>query len=294
MSVCSGARRVDLQDRLNAGRQRRQVELLRRRDLDEELRNLPNDDSEEPEKFLDLGRDEKLEIKDHLVNKAGHIQMKFQETHLGVPIIGETVVLEKDGYGQYTGIYGRLIEDLKEDVPSVVPRLSKQEILNIATRQTGDDINDIQVNFDKDILLQIFVENLGDEYKATLVYKASYIIENDSKISRPFFIIDANEGTLIDKWEGITMFRPRKTEYTLVQGIGGNEKTGKYYYDGTGKYPKLRVAKSEDGKCLLENEHVKVLDMNGTWYSSNGNNEHGHELIVWKGTRMKLMVAIQH
>ena len=82
------------------------------------------------------------------------------------------------------------------------------------------------------------------------------------------------------------MHRSMETEYTLVNGIRGNEKIGKYYYGSTGKYPQLRIAKSEDGKCFMENEHVKVLDMNGTWGSGNlSSEEHGHEFDCLKGNQ---------
>ena len=76
MSVCSGARRVDLQDRLNARRQHHLVELLRGRALGEKVKK--SGVSEEPEKFLNLGREENLESKGHLLNKVGHIEIKFQ------------------------------------------------------------------------------------------------------------------------------------------------------------------------------------------------------------------------
>eukprot|EP00918_Siedleckia_nematoides_P103063 GHVU01225012.1.p1 GENE.GHVU01225012.1~~GHVU01225012.1.p1 ORF type:complete len:752 (-),score=91.62 GHVU01225012.1:807-3062(-) len=268
---CEGAKRVNLDDRLNEWRAKR---MLQRSVGDE--RNTPNNES--PEHLLGLGKDEKLTAKDEVFNEAGHLQVKFQETYKGLPITGETVVLELDEHGQYTGVYGRLVEGLEDDIPTVEPLLMKQDVINIAVSHHKDNVNEIKINPDKDVKLEVFLEKLGEEFQGTLAYRVSYIVQTPHKLSKPIYIIDANKGTIIESWEGLSSKAyPRQGDYELVKGVGGNEKTGKYHYDGTSKLPLLKVKKTADGKCRLENEHVRVMNMNQTTNESAVTDAHEFE-----------------
>eukprot|EP00918_Siedleckia_nematoides_P103074 GHVU01225025.1.p1 GENE.GHVU01225025.1~~GHVU01225025.1.p1 ORF type:complete len:756 (-),score=89.41 GHVU01225025.1:807-3074(-) len=281
MYGCDGARRVNLGDRLNAWRDKRMMQ----RSVGEE-RSTPNNES--PEHLLGLGKDEKLTAKDEVFNKAGHLQVKFQETYKGLPITGETVVLELDEHGEYTGVYGRVVEGLEDDIPTVEPLLTKQDVISIAVDHHKNSINDIHLDLVKDVKLEIFLEKLGEEFQGTLAYRVSYIVQNSNKLSQPVYIIDANQGTVIDNWEGLsTKPYARQSDYEFVKGVGGNIKTGKHHYDGTGKFPLLKVKKTADGKCKLENEHVKVIHANWTeeYYELS---DHAHEFDCSEGNLDKV------
>eukprot|EP00918_Siedleckia_nematoides_P103065 GHVU01225015.1.p1 GENE.GHVU01225015.1~~GHVU01225015.1.p1 ORF type:complete len:760 (-),score=82.44 GHVU01225015.1:402-2681(-) len=284
MYGCDGARRVNLGDRLNAWRDKRMMQ----RSVGEE-RSTPNNES--PEHLLGLGKDEKLTAKDEVFNKAGHLQVKFQETYKGLPITGETVVLELDEHGEYTGVYGRVVEGLEDDIPTVEPLLTKQDVISIAVDHHNDSINDIHLDQDKDVKLEIYLEKIGEEFQGTLAYRVSYIVQHSNKLSQPVYIIDANQGTVIDNWEGLsTKPYPRQSDYESVKGVGGNTRTGKHHYDGTGKYPLLKVKKTADGKCKLENEHVKVVHANWTdeFYSLLFLHNHAHEFDCSEGNLDKV------
>ena len=196
----------------------------------------------------------------------------MQEMYDGVPVVGESVVLELDNDGHYTGqVSGRLLEGIRENIPSVVPAFSKEQALEKALASSGDKRSEIQFDPNKDVVLQLDVT--GKEYvRPRLVYQVNYRIENQHTLKRPFFTIDANSGRVLGKWNGITTanWRHRSkrkanpiAEYELVEGVGGNEKIGKHLYGLD--LPELRVSTTPNGECVLENQYALVYNCNNSY-----------------------------
>lgn len=93
---------------------------------------------------------------------------------------------------------------------------------------------------------------MDESNKARLVYKLEYLLENANKVERPTFIIDANTGEVLMNWNNLdTMAR-------LIEGVGGNEKAGLYYYGN--KDRKMYLTQIGE-TCFLENDYIKVIDM---------------------------------
>eukprot|EP00918_Siedleckia_nematoides_P093311 GHVU01204853.1.p1 GENE.GHVU01204853.1~~GHVU01204853.1.p1 ORF type:complete len:763 (+),score=81.87 GHVU01204853.1:70-2358(+) len=256
---------VNVEERLGMWKMRRMVESLNKRSARVERETTPDE-------ILGLGKDEELAEVDRMVTKEGQVEVKLQERYKGLPVLGETVVLKQDWVGEYSEVYGRLVANLEEDLASTKPQLSKQDAFDIAVNDSGDDPSDAQFDVDKNVILEILVERDNRQGKAhgLLVYKLSYLIEKPGYQIRPFYIIDANNGAVINKWDGLSSWRRfahkqrKAAQYTLVEGVGGNKKAGEYHYKGDGKFPELRVKKGPDGTCLLENEDVRVINYNST------------------------------
>ena len=131
--------------------------------------------------------------------------------------------------------------------------------------------------------------------KAHLVYHLSYKIEVPHRISRPTFIIDANTGEIVKQWEGLSLASWKKKKkkkkkkkrshvtetplYKLVEGVGGNKKTGKLY--GL-DLPELRVTELPNGLCSLENQYALVYSCNSS-YDFYTPNMTTHEFDCQKG-----------
>lgn len=80
-------------------------------------------------------------------------------------------------------------------------------------------------------------------------------METPNEVSRPFYIINAIDGSIIDHWQGID------NAIYQMPGVGGNAKTGKYNY-GT-DYNKMKATTNDGGvNCIMENNDVKVVNLN--------------------------------
>ncbi|KTD65910.1 zinc metalloprotease ProA [Legionella spiritensis] len=107
---------------------------------------------------------------------------------------------------------------------------------------------------------------IDDNHQAHWAYKVSVFVRHDDKIpERPTAIIDAESFKPFIQWNDL------KTEKAPVKGrgFGGNQKMGEYEF-GSGNYPYLELTREADeDMCFMENDHVKVVDMEHRYYSSN-------------------------
>jgi vibriolysin len=187
------------------------------------------------EEVFGLEEGETLTEEDRVVNQRGQLQVKVQEFYKGLRVVGETAVLSKDWAGDIRGVYGRLVAGLQEDLASTVPQITTQQAIRIALNDSRHEANDVRFNQNEGAVLEILVERVGgqDQVKGRLVYTVSYLVETPGYQSRPVYRIDANDGTIIEKWDALTGWRlvkKKSVPYTLVEGVGGNVKTGKYHY----------------------------------------------------------------
>ena len=187
--------------------------------------------------------------------------MKLFETYEGVPVIGQSVIVETEN-GEPTGdITGHLIEGIVDDIPDTDPLLDEDDALDIATEFWGDEPDNI-LEGTFEIVLEIYVEDKENspDVIPILAYQLSYMTIEDGSASRPTFIIDANTGGIIHSWEGLTTRSPHRIEgmgpYEF-DAIGGNLKIGKIHYGEN--MPPLSIW-MEDGACYLHNDKVTVVD----------------------------------
>ena len=230
--------------------------------------------SGEKEKQFGLGAGERLEVGSIYLTPKGTYKIKMGETYQGLPVIGEAVVLEEDDRGRQVGkLYGRLVEGLQEDLPNVTATLTKEEAFDIALTSSGDSPGEVQFRKDTDAQLAVYIQGPPEKIEPRLIYKLSYRVENRDRIARPTFYIDADNGSILRRWEGVAGAKraPKKNpnliavpKYVLIDAEGGNENIGKKRYNGQ-DLPKLRVTKVSNDTCSLKNSEAIVYHCNQSY-----------------------------
>ena len=255
MDLALGARRIDLTKRF--------ADLKKYYDSPLYKRSLAGR-SGSLEQLLGLSDGEELVFEDMAETSYGTEKVKFQERYKGIPIIDEAVVLEEDRKGEFTdSLHGKLVEGVGEDLPDTRPSISAQDALEIAVRWEGDNMQNVKFVEVVDSKLQIHMKP-GDDGDSNalipvLVYVLSYLVENDSKTSRPFYIINAKTGEVITHWQGMdTRFKPRKEE---IKGFGGNTKTGRYTYGDD--FGPLNTTQTGENACTYDFGNVMVVHVHG-------------------------------
>ncbi|MEN9865018.1 MAG: hypothetical protein RL748_608, partial [Pseudomonadota bacterium] len=167
-----------------------------------------------------------------------HVQM-----HQGVPVWNEVVVEHRDLTGA-ARVTGNLLRNLSNDLPSVKPVLSKADAL--AKAKTLAQI----FNTENDHAKLYVKQNAAGV--AHLVYVVSFNGVDTATPTRPFYMLDANTGAVIEQWNGI---------HTALTGTGpgGNAKTSQYEYGTNFGYNDVTQSGST---CSLNNTNVATYNMN--------------------------------
>ncbi|WP_423680709.1 M4 family metallopeptidase [Undibacterium sp. WLHG33] len=177
----------------------------------------------------------------------GRVVTRYQQFHQGVPVWGEAVVEHVNAGAAQSSLSGYLISNLAKDVPNAKPFYSTTQAVTLAKTQARASSTE---NEQAKLFVKLDENNVGK-----LVYLVSFLdTTNPAKPSRPHFIIDANTGVVVEKWEGLT-------HVTSGTGPGGNAKTGQYEYGTTAGYGFLDVTVS-GSTCTLNSTNVATYNMN--------------------------------
>ena len=171
---------------------------------------------------------------------------RYQQFYRGVPIWNESAVEVKQT-AMRAGkpeLSGHWVTRLQQDLPSVTPVLSSDQVLARAKSLKADGYPTTNEKVE-------LVIRLNQASAAQLVYLVSFFVDGPEP-SRPYFIVDANSGSIIKTWEGLTHFD--------ATGPGGNKKTGEYHF-GKDLGP---LPVSDD--CTMDNGSVTATDL-----------QHGHD-----------------
>jgi pseudolysin/vibriolysin len=176
---------------------------------------------------------------------SGRVVTRHVQMHLGVPVWNEAVVEHRDLGKTAPSVSGFLLKNLHNDLPSVKPTLSKGDaILKAKTLARIFEAENEEA--------KLYVKQKANGV-AHLIYVVSFTATNTPEPTRPYYMLDANTGEVLDKWNGI---------HTALVGTGpgGNTKTGQYEYGV--KYGKLDVTQS-GSTCTMNSTNVKTVNMNG-------------------------------
>ena len=254
VSSVHGARKVDVKKRYAEGMER-YASWRARRDAGD------SDPAPSTEDILGLEDGEHLSESTEITTATGTIKEKLVETYDGVPVFGQSVVVELDN-GEPTGeISGHLVEGIEEDIPDAEPALSEEEAIEIAAESWGHEMDDIlDGSAEAQLLVYVPDDDNSPDVIPVLAYELSYMVMEDGEASRPSFIVDANTGETIRSWDGLTSRTTDQVEgrgYYEFHALGGNPKMGKLRYGED--LPALRIWMDE-GMCYLHNEKVTVVD----------------------------------
>ncbi|MBA6304977.1 M4 family metallopeptidase [Colwellia sp. MB02u-14] len=192
----------------------------------------------------------------------GNTKQKAQMFYKGVPVFGQSLVVEQDSAGRNVGLQGSLMVNISDDLNSVTPGMLNGKALGKLKQLLGH--NNIK-NSKTDLVIYVNSDN-----KAQLAYRVEYLTSESDVPSRPMAFIDANDGGILMSWEGINHAQKSvkgkpgggsgggSTTPTTLTGPGGNSKTGIYYY-GT-DFANL-IATSNGSTCSLDSPNVITTDM---------------------------------
>lgn len=171
----------------------------------------------------------------------GRVVTRFEQLHQGVPVWGEAIVQHVIPSQAQASFSGAMLRNVANDLPSVAPLYSPAQALTLAKTKSRASIVENEQS-------KLYVK-LGTSNVAQLIYVVSFLDKsNPNKPSRPHYILDANNGAVIQQWEGIT--------HVNATGPGGNAKTGQYEY-GT-KYGPLVVTSN----CTMTSTDVIAVNLN--------------------------------
>lgn len=192
----------------------------------------------------------------------GSSKQRAQMFYKGVPVFGQSVVLEQDSAGRNVSLQGSLMTDIANDLDSVSPGMLHGKALGKLKQMLGH--NNIE-NSKTDLV--IYQDNSG---KARLAYKVEYLVVDGDEPSRPMAFVDANNGEILASWDAIAHGKGGKgkpgggggsTSGTTLTGPGGNQKTGEYFY---GSDFGALLATTNGSACYLDSPNVTVVNMAGS------------------------------
>lgn len=194
-----------------------------------------------------------LKAKKSYIDANGDTTTRFVQMYKGIPVLGDDIIVTRDKRKNVKSTHGFAIRNIKNDIDSVSATIDSNKAISIAK----------SINYKKNASYENETSKLSiwqdKASKARLVYVVSYVVHSD-KPSRPYFIIDANSGAVLDSYENI--------QHAEASGPGGNEKYGHYEYGVD--FPHIDVRQTND-TCELYSQNVKTIDLN---HQTSGNTIH--------------------
>jgi vibriolysin len=200
---------------------------------------------------LGLGANSGLEVIKVFGGPNGNIITRYQQTYQGIPIWGENVIVTTDAKGTVVALHGNAVKGIGDDLLQTTPAFAADVALEKMQALSAKDMPKGVVFYENETSdLVIYAV----ERTPKLAYAVSFFTDIEGKggnPSRPHYIVDAQTGAVIDKWEGLTTANGT--------GPGGNAKTGQYQY-GT-DFPPFIVSES-GSTCTMNNSNVKSVNLN--------------------------------
>ena len=194
-----------------------------------------------------LSTDELKQVKSRTLAN-GKVVARYQQFHQGVPVWGEAIVARHDSAGAAPSLSGAMLNGLGNDLPNAKAAAILSESAAVSKAKTAAGA---QTSANEQVKLYV---KQGANGAAQQFYLVSFLNTSAKAPSRPFYMIDAVSGAVLDKWEGIT--------HVDGTGPGGNAKTGQYEYQVGGKYGPLSVTQS-GSTCALDSTNVATVNLNG-------------------------------
>lgn len=201
--------------------------------------------------LLGFNADNGLKLLTSATDRNGTRHFRYQQTFRGIPVFGEQVIVSENADGSVRTLFGRKVEGLAADLPSAKGRVQQAQALALARHAAfGNRIASLHVSREKATRM-IFID---DHRQAHLAYVVELFADapNGGSPTRPFVVVDAMSGTVLDQWDGLTTA-------DIGTGPGGNQKTGQYEYGSDFGF--MDVAQS-GSTCTMNNANVKSVNLN--------------------------------
>lgn len=169
---------------------------------------------------------------------------RYQQFYKGVRVWGEAIT---ETVGKRPQRSGRMLVGIEQDLArDAVPTLTSEQALQQAKSLISSAVPPSNEQSE-------LVVRRNEQGQAQLAYVVSFFVGGDQP-SRPHFMIEANSGELLQRWEGLT--------HAEASGPGGNAKTGQYLY-GT-QYGPLLVTSN----CQMNSGDVITVNLNQRYDNS--------------------------
>ncbi|WP_299011054.1 M4 family metallopeptidase [uncultured Shewanella sp.] len=176
----------------------------------------------------------------------GKEKIRYKQLYRGVEVYDANIVAQANEWNIEQAQSATTLQNIEVDLTSTTPKLTQQQAFDTLLQQhlLSGHIENKQS--------QLFIY-MDSDNRARLVYRVSFF-DAGSNPSRPFAMIDAHTGEILEQWDGLN--------HALVgTGPGGNEKTGQYEYGSD--FESLDVTQSGN-TCTMNNDNVKTVNLNGS------------------------------
>ena len=189
------------------------------------------------------------------INPEGTVTTRYRQTYQGIPVWGDQVIAVTDERGTLVRMHGNSVHGLAADVRVTRAAFSSKDALEMMKQEARGTSSRVAGIIYENEKSELFIW-MDKEDKGRLVYAVSFYCDKErgAEPSRPYFIVDAQNGDILDRWEGLAHVEDGT-------GPGGNQKIGQYEY-GT-DFPKLDVAVS-GSTYTMNNSEVKTVNLNGS------------------------------
>ncbi|MCK9913688.1 M4 family metallopeptidase [Microbacteriaceae bacterium K1510] len=211
---------------------------------------------------LSMGPDERLTLKRESVETFGVRHLHFEQTFKGVPIWGERVVVSQSLVtNNVLRMGGAIVTGLSKDVSTTAPAVSAEAALQKAKKSIssipGKGLAPVRNPRFSNEHARLVVFLHKQTQAAKLSYEVSFFADLDTEKglpSRPVFLVDANSGEILYRYEGLTT--------SAGTGPGGNSKMGRHQYGPGQNFPALDITDNGGGRCALSNQIVDTENLN--------------------------------
>ncbi len=174
----------------------------------------------------------------------GTTKIRYQQYYQGIPVYDGGITASKDTRGRLSHITGEVLDEMESDLPLARAGVSSRAATNRALELSG--LPDLSKANIENLQTEMFVHQDAQK-RARLVYEVSFVTHSDEGPKRPYYLIDAQTGQILDQWDGLT--------FNSATGPGGNEGTGKYEYGVD--FGGLKVTEN----CTMSSDNVDTINM---------------------------------
>jgi vibriolysin len=178
---------------------------------------------------------------------------------MGIPIYGDHIIVKTDRSGNVTELHGHAHTGLDQDNINPTPDFNADEALVFAKSKHLLKGKQIYRNESSELMIY----TAGD--RARLAYVVSFFTDSEKggNPSRPYVIMDAHSGQILDSYNGLT-------HADVGTGPGGNQKIGQYEYGTDQPFLDVQVSGST---YTMNNTNVKTVNLN---HGTSGNTAYSY------------------
>ncbi|MHB1946986.1 MAG: M4 family metallopeptidase [Gammaproteobacteria bacterium] len=205
-------------------------------------------------------------LRNGFIDSEGVTHSRYDEYYKNIPVLwADTIVHNK----KYQSINGTFVTEIEKDVPSIKPKLSKEQALAIAKNNFMQNIapkskatSKLEVS---ELVIYPYAKDKMGNSVARLAYQVSYYTTApNNKFANPNYIIDANSGAILNYFDNL-----KRVQAQVGTGPGGNTNpvltNGSYNY-GIGAAPLLGYLLIQTdtpavGQCTWGNRGVAAVSL---------------------------------